>query len=1512
MPKGESAYQGLKDKVDALPELSVPTSDDANDNDIPDDQENNKVEISFTKDTGSSATDKITNNGELTLTLKESTDTITKVEVNGTPLQPVDGKYILPEGEYAVGSIVVTSQDASGVESTSQNNKLMIVDTTAPTDAPDIARTTEQGTDISLPIDAKVGDQVLIHIGKDVVILTKTSDGWQSSNNEKVAIVDDAGTAKGRIPLDAAATGTTVIAQNVDAAGNIGAQITTKSIINPGEVTIVLDKDANFNVDNDQADQVVLNLAEGERASGSDRQNLTTVPVKAYFPEGTSIGDHYNLTMVTSQFPDGITTRNREITQDMIEKGWSFNINGIDNGQGSVSITLVSDKPEINGKSSTLTVALDKDMPNDPVVHTAEDGSVSVDLPTKNAPYADGSPAKQADVQVGDKVVIKDGDFVATVTKTKAGWESDNPQVTIDGNTAKIASGVLQGGSTVEAQAIDNVGNESGINSAKIASAPLRVQSLTLTDEHDQFNPTYAVKQSDDRAINFSYQLSGPVDEHTSQYVRIQLFKEGESNPVQTMYKQVEAGKTEYSDEFSTLLAAAKDEKYTVKVDLVNSNNGSDVDTKAGSQTDNIVVETPDKVKVLSKEWVDESTVKLTLNRSVTSSSDLDTTDFNQVTVKFGDARTDKYHDLTDSDGHTIRVTNVKADWDMRMVDDFENENSSDYSNDPYVHDHAEGWKYDTEAVVRDATLRSGEPRTGLFYRWDGDDTKGDTIIVSTVRTDSNAVNQSSQGMIAGENKGLDSNQPRFVVDTHGGGDDYIEASGMGGNSRIITNDGNDTIRLGYLSGRSGVGIPFFDGSNQIIMGEGNDTLDVYADSASVSGRNEIGRTTSSFYYTNAKVDMGEGNNTVTITGNVIAGEESASGNYFKFGSGNDTMTVGKGILGQNTGEYYKGSNIIDLGSGTNKLDVKGQFGDSKLALVIADGDNTIKFGSMGGYSSLMLGDGTDNVTVSGNVNILGGAYSSLSDIFVANKEASKQNEWYQNYYDANLPNEINNKLSQTAAIVAAGGDSSENLGANTLNTGSLGSSSTQYSRTSLGNGNNSFTVNGTVNNLHFVGGNNTDTVVINGNNGGNSVTNSKFWMGNGENNFTLAAGSSAMNYYGGNDVDAVTIKGNADRSRFWMQNGNNQLVFGGNTNEIGYSGGTGNDVITIAGNATGDSTYNLGTGGNNSLTINGNSDRTWVGVDSGDSNDTVYVGGNFTGRGKDSASIMLGNGNNAFSVKGSTTDLLYIGGDGVDIVRLGTVDGIDYNAKTANSIINLGAGNDRLEIADASFTDSGLRITNVQINAGDGDDTVAVHNVSGTYFNLDAGDGNDTIYLYGQPTMDNTNKVYGGNGIDTLHIGSKADGAQTTYSIGHGPAGQFKLESIEKIVFHGVNSNSGDKLDIKAEQDLTDDPSGKIFIRVSQEVMDAHAKVNTVYLNSQYHTGWGQDVKFAPRGVFTDSDGITYVQYSQTKGGKSFPGDSVYIQASQHSDGKYYHDYIDITGNVNWDGHGNENGIII
>ncbi|MBF4102862.1 hypothetical protein INT80_11175 [Gallibacterium anatis] len=36
MPEGESAYQGLKDKVDALPEVSVPTSDDANDNGIAD------------------------------------------------------------------------------------------------------------------------------------------------------------------------------------------------------------------------------------------------------------------------------------------------------------------------------------------------------------------------------------------------------------------------------------------------------------------------------------------------------------------------------------------------------------------------------------------------------------------------------------------------------------------------------------------------------------------------------------------------------------------------------------------------------------------------------------------------------------------------------------------------------------------------------------------------------------------------------------------------------------------------------------------------------------------------------------------------------------------------------------------------------------------------------------------------------------------------------------------------------------------------------------------------------------------------------------------------------------------------------------------------------------------------------------------------------------------------------------------------------------------------------------
>ncbi|MBF4102854.1 hypothetical protein INT80_11135 [Gallibacterium anatis] len=36
VPEGESAYQGLKDKVDALPEVSVPTSDDANDNGIAD------------------------------------------------------------------------------------------------------------------------------------------------------------------------------------------------------------------------------------------------------------------------------------------------------------------------------------------------------------------------------------------------------------------------------------------------------------------------------------------------------------------------------------------------------------------------------------------------------------------------------------------------------------------------------------------------------------------------------------------------------------------------------------------------------------------------------------------------------------------------------------------------------------------------------------------------------------------------------------------------------------------------------------------------------------------------------------------------------------------------------------------------------------------------------------------------------------------------------------------------------------------------------------------------------------------------------------------------------------------------------------------------------------------------------------------------------------------------------------------------------------------------------------
>ncbi|KGQ47138.1 hypothetical protein JL04_11095, partial [Gallibacterium anatis] len=704
--------------------------------------------------------------------------------------------------------------------------------------------------------------------------------------------------------------------------------------------------------------------------------------------------------------------------------------------------------------------------------------------------------------------------------------------------------------------------------------------------------------------------------------------------------------------------------------------------------------------------------VILNLNGKATSDHPADTFDGNKATLIFGDATSpnEKVHTLTGAGNGRIAVYNPKLDWDMRTSDDGTGTQQ----------DHAPGWGYDEEALRRDAAYNSYNPddNRAYFYKWTGASDAADIILVENVQTDPDNGDTKVQGMIASEAKGSETKQVRFALDTLGGGNDYIKAKGVGGHVKIKTNEGDDVIELAYMNGRKGVGVPFYDGSNQIDMGIGNDKLLVTSHSAD-QGVWQLGYDNGSLYYTNAKIDMGEGNNEVSISHNIIAGAEDGSGNYIRFGSGNDKLTVGGYIRSELSDTKYRSSNIIDLGGGHNTVQVKGGlYKDNNLKfLMVSDGSSEVTFGdAIGGYSSMLMGNEADTVVVNGNAEFGSDPYYDnwLNDVFAKNVEVGKTNAMYQGFYET----EFKQKVSARWA--------SANIG-------------------------------------------------------------QRIDLGNGENTLSISGSVSKLNYRGGVDNDTVTL-GATSESRFWMGDGTNTLLLGSNSSSIGYSGGTGTDTITINGSVNNNSTFNIGSG-NNSITITGNAEQTWIGVSNNvqgfaqSGNDTVTIGGNFIGKGIDKEVINLGAGQDSVTISGKLQDSLIQMGDGNDSVTIrGIIDGPN------------------------------------RIDAGDGDDVITVTNqITSRNTQLIGGEGNDTftvLYFRG----DNQNAVSGGTGKDTLNI----TGNNNQFIVGYS-RGWTNLWSIEEIVFKGTSGRNTIRID---EKRLTEDNNKSLYIK------NQSSSTNTVDIN--------------------------------------------------------------------------------
>ncbi|MEH8179430.1 calcium-binding protein, partial [Gallibacterium anatis] len=774
--------------------------------------------------------------------------------------------------------------------------------------------------------------------------------------------------------------------------------------------------------------------------------------------------------------------------------------------------------------------------------------------------------------------------------------------------------------------------------------------------------------------------------------------------------------------------------------------------------------------------------VILNLNGNATSDHTADTFDGNKATLIFGDAASanEKVHTLTGAGNNgQIKVYNPKLDWNMSTDDD----------GTGVQQDHAPGWGYDEAALQWDANRNSYNPNDyrNRFYKWTGAEDAADIILVENVRTDSVDSNTQVQGMIASEATGSEITQVRFALDTLGGGNDYIKAKGVGGHVKIKTNEGDDVIELGYMNGRKGVGVPWYDGSNQIDMGADNDKLLVTSHSGD-QGVWQRGYDNGSLYYTNAKIDMGEGDNEVSIYQNIIAGAEDGSGNYIRFGGGDDKLTVGGYIGGESASVAtgYKSSNIIDLGGGHNTVQVGSIYvSDTTKFLMVSDGSSDVTFnGNIGGRSSMMMGDGADTVVVKGNAEFNSDPYYWLDGAFIKNMEEGAKNDMYKGFYETAFKQKVSDKL--VSAIERAGAGSEAVLGAKGLNP----------NETNMGNA---------------------------------KEIGTRIDLGNGENTLSISGSVLRLNYLGGTDSDTVTL-GATSESRFWMGDGTNTLSLGSNSSSIGYSGGTGTDTITINGSVNNNSTFNIGSG-NNSITITGNAEQTWIGVSNNDQgfaqsgNDTVTIGGSLTGKGIETEVINLGAGQDSVTISGELRESLIRMGDGNDSI---TIRGITYDSN--------------------------------RIDAGKGDDVITVTNqINSTNTHLIGGEGNDTFtvqYFRG----DNNNAVSGGTGKDTLNI----TGNNNQFIVGY-RSGWTNLWSIEEIVFKGTSGRNTIRID---EKRLTEDNNKSLYIKnqsSSTNTVDVNAGGRLSSKTTQYEDrdGDGHSESYSYK-VYTFSGGYTlYIEDS-------------------------------------------------
>ncbi|MDK9429463.1 hypothetical protein QP016_01755 [Gallibacterium anatis] len=456
------------------------------------------------------------------------------------------------------------------------------------------------------------------------------------------------------------------------------------------------------------------------------------------------------------------------------------------------------------------------------------------------------------------------------------------------------------------------------------------------------------------------------------------------------------------------------------------------------------------------------------------------------------------------------------------------------------------------------------------------------------------------------------------VVDVDmAGGNDTINAMMVMGNTAIYTNSKNDlegaksgddliTLRRGvwgWGKPAGGMDAPAMgmagDGDQVFFTGAGNDKFIVsgvilddkkHPWAGGVEGKAEYywgnmpysySRSDESFFMTTARVDMGSGDDEISLAGGILADADDNinHSNYFNLGSGNDSFIVGGSIRDT----YSKGlsSNVIDLGTGNDHMIV----GDSLegRTLIISKDSAVIDINyDIKGHSALLLGDGNDTIKVRGSV-FSDGTMDRFYDVISDN--ASYGEVYKSAWYGPSQYVLENGQLHKGAAVAFDLGDGDNHI--EVLGVSEDTGAPAAWATTALyaGDGNDSFTVKGNVINVNNYGGE------------------KALDFGNGNNTIDISGNVNSTNIRAGAGDDSVIIGGSLDA----------EIKDSASTINLG----AGNDTVIIKANVgcedassyvvdSGDITsINLGEG-NNTLIVGGVWCNTNLNVGSGD--DHIYI----------------------------------------------------------------------------------------------------------------------------------------------------------------------------------------------------------------------------------------------------------------------------------------------------------------